>query len=88
MEKVTGIGGVFFRAADPKQTYAWYRDNLGIDANDWGKSFAWTEKDTGAEGMTQWSAFEDKTEYFGPGKAEFMINYRVTDLDAMLAQLE
>jgi predicted enzyme related to lactoylglutathione lyase len=80
MERVTGIGGIFFRARDAEKLRAWYREHLGIDVKDWGGSpFEWREP-----GTTVWAAFEAGSDYF-PGP--YMINYRVRDLDAILAQL-
>ena len=89
MEKVTGIGGIFFKAADAKSLRDWYRDHLGIAVDDYGgSSFEWREKDNpDVVGTTVWSPFPETTKYFDPTRAPFMINYRVADLDAMLAQL-
>jgi catechol 2,3-dioxygenase-like lactoylglutathione lyase family enzyme len=90
MERVTGIGGVFFKAADKKALGAWYRENLGIDvAEEWGGAiFCWGEGAADApSGSTVWSPFPADTKYFEPSSASFMLNYRVGDLDAMLAQL-
>ena len=88
MEKVTGIGGIFFRVRDPERMAAWYRENLGICSEDGHADFIWSEKD-GPEGSsrTVWSVFPADTDYFGPSGPAFMINYRVSDLDRMLAQL-
>jgi predicted enzyme related to lactoylglutathione lyase len=80
-ERVTGIGGIFFKANDPDALRAWYRDHLGIDIQDWGAMFA----DSG--GSTSWSIFPATTTYFAPSAAPFMINYRVKDLHALLASL-
>ncbi len=80
MERVLGIGGVFFRARDPEGLRRWYAEHLGIDVQDWG----------GAPfegGVTVWAIFDGDTDYFGPSGQQSMVNYRVTDLDAMLAQL-
>jgi len=89
MEKVTGIGGIFFKASDSKSLGAWYRDHLGIpvDPSYGGGSFEWRDKEKDEAGMTIWSTFPSTTKYFDPTRADFMINYRVDDLDAMLAQL-
>jgi len=90
MEKVTGIGGIFFKASDAKSLGNWYRDNLGIpvDESYGGASFEWREHDQPETiGATVWSPFPATTKYFDPTKAPFMINYRVSDLDAMLEQL-
>ncbi len=89
MEKVNGIGGIFFKADDAPALRDWYRDHLGIAVDDYGgTSFEWREKENpDVVGMTVWSAFPATTKYFEPTRAPFMINYRVSDLDAMLAQL-
>ena len=85
MEKVTGIGGIFFKARDPEKMAAWYRDQLGIRAEDGHADFAWREKDRPEEmGRTVWSIFPADTDYFG---SAVMINYRVSNLDQMLEQL-
>jgi predicted enzyme related to lactoylglutathione lyase len=85
MEKVLGLGGVFFKARDPHALAAWYREHLGVplDAEQTFGMFA----STAAGEMTVWSVFPGDTTYFGPGPGTGMINYRVRDLDAMLAQL-
>lgn len=86
---VTGIGGVFFRVADPETTRAWYRQHLGVEGEGQGVNFWWREQeDPDRLGFTVWSAFPRDTDYFGPGAQEFMINYRVRDLDALLARLK
>ncbi len=90
MEKVTGIGGIFFKAADAKSLREWYRDHLGvpIDESYGAASFEWRERDKqDVIGTTVWSTFPSTTTYFDPTRAPFMINYRVDDLDAMLEQL-
>jgi len=86
---VTGVGGVFFKAEDPAKLRAWYRDHLGLDGGDGpGVNFFWRElKDPSQFGMTVWSVFPRDTAYFGDEKQTFMINYRVRDLDALLAKL-
>ena len=87
-QQVTGIGGVFFKARDPGALAAWYRAHLGVPAREGETHALFTAPDaTGAPVQTVWSAFPAQTDYFGPGSAGFMINYRVADLDAMLAQL-
>jgi predicted enzyme related to lactoylglutathione lyase len=87
MKRVTGIGGVFFKADDPKALQAWYERHLGVPVDEKGYvSFPWRELD-GKEAMTVWSAFSRDTRYFGDGPQPFMINYRVEDLDAVLAAL-
>jgi predicted enzyme related to lactoylglutathione lyase len=80
VERVVGIGGIFFRAKDPDALRAWYAEHLGIDVQDWdGAVFE--------GGQTVWSIFAGDTDYFGPSGQQSMINYRVRDLDAMLEQL-
>jgi predicted enzyme related to lactoylglutathione lyase len=80
MERVTGIGGYFMRAADPAALGAWYRDCLGLDADDNG---LWHQE----PGPTVFAAFESGTDYFGSRAQQAMLNFRVRDLDAMIAQL-
>lgn len=89
MKRVTGIGGVFFKSKDPKALGAWYREHLGIGVEEWGgAAFRWASPDNpSGTGTTIWSPFKEETEYFAPSKASFMINYRVDDLHALLAQL-
>ncbi|MFE7561712.1 VOC family protein [Kitasatospora sp. NPDC057500] len=80
MERVLGIGGYFLRAADPAAMSAWYRDCLGLDADDHG---LWRQE----AGPTVFAAFDAGTDYFGSREQQTMLNFRVRDLDAMLAQL-
>lgn len=80
MERVVGIGGVFFKCKHPAALREWYETHLGIPASDYGHMFEPT-------GHTIWGPFAADTTYFAPSTREFMINYRVSDLDAMLAQL-
>jgi len=88
MARVTGIGGVFFKARDPKALTAWYAEHLGIQLNDWGgAAFAWSDEVPPTTGTTAWSIFPETTKHFGPGPQPFMINYRVDDLDALLEKL-
>jgi catechol 2,3-dioxygenase-like lactoylglutathione lyase family enzyme len=86
IERVNGIGGVFFKVRDPKKMRAWYRDHLGIDATKAGYvNFDWREKDNPDRlGRTVWTLFPTNSTYF---TAPLMINYRVANLDRMLAQL-
>jgi predicted enzyme related to lactoylglutathione lyase len=87
MKRVTGIGGIFFKANDPKALGAWYRDHLGLDVSDWGGAvFAWGG-DGSEAGMTIWSPFAQDTDKMQPSQASFMLNFRVADLDALLAAL-
>lgn len=87
-EKVTGIGGVFFRVRDPARMSEWYREHLGICAEDGCKDFFWREHERPDEvGRTVWAVFPNDTDHFGPARPSFMINYRVANLEQMLAQL-
>jgi predicted enzyme related to lactoylglutathione lyase len=89
MKRVSGIGGVFFKAKDPKALGEWYRTHLGIDVETWGgTAFRWNTPDNpNGVGTTTWSPFAADTKYFAPSTASFMINYRVHDLHALLAVL-
>lgn len=88
MARVTGIGGVFFKARDPKALSAWYAEHLGIQLNDWGgASFEWKDEVPADTGTTAWSVFPENTKHFGTGPQTAMINYRVDDMDALLAKL-
>ncbi|MPQ56890.1 VOC family protein [Duganella sp. FT27W] len=89
MKRVTGIGGIFFHAKDPVALRAWYQRHLGIDVQTWGgAAFTWTD-DAGQPtgGSTIWSINAADGAPFAPGQASFMVNYRVDDLDALLAVL-
>jgi predicted enzyme related to lactoylglutathione lyase len=89
MKRVTGIGGIFFKARDPAALGAWYRTHLGMDVTDWGGAiFQWADE-SGAPtgGMTIWSLTSTKSDQFAPATTPFMINYRVADLHALLATL-
>ncbi|HEX9941781.1 MAG TPA: VOC family protein [Thermoanaerobaculia bacterium] len=89
MTRVTGIGGVFFKAKDPIALREWYRQHLGINVEEWGgTAFRWASADNpNGTGTTVWSVFEESSTYFGPSGAPFMINYRVGDLHSVLAAL-
>ena len=85
MAKITGLGGIFYKVADPDATRAWYQDNLGI-GGEWGAMFPFKNDDP--EGFTLLSPFKADTDYFAPSDKAFMINLRVDDLDGMIGQLE
>lgn len=88
MKRVTGIGGIFFKAKDPKALGDWYRKHLGLDVEDWGgAAFRWAEDNPGGAGTTIWSPFKEDTNYFEPSTASFMVNFRVADLHALLGVL-
>ena len=89
MKKVTGIGGIFFKCKDPNKLREWYKTHLGFDTNQYGANFEWREAaDTTKKGSTQWSPFAETTTYFEPSTKDFMINYRVKNLEALVAQLK
>ena len=89
MAKVTGIGGVFFKARDPKALAAWYATHLGFDLADFGGAILkWPDDAREDGGLTVWHVAQSDTEWFAPSPSPFMINYRVDDLDALLSQLE
>jgi predicted enzyme related to lactoylglutathione lyase len=91
MKRVIGIGGIFFKARDPEKLAAWYKQHLGIDVEDWGgavfREGAGDDLKPKRQANINWSPFEEDTDYFKPSEKPFMINYRVHDLDALLAQL-
>jgi predicted enzyme related to lactoylglutathione lyase len=89
MKRVTGIGGIFFNASDPAALRSWYKAHLGIDVQDWGgAAFPATDADgKPVQGSTIWSIGAADGDHFAPGKAAFMINYRVDDLAALLQAL-
>lgn len=89
MKKVTGIGGIFFKCKDPKKMNEWYKTHLGFNTTDYGTTFEWRQgDDTTNTGLTQWSPFAETTKYFEPSTKDFMINYRVDNLDALVEQLK
>ena len=87
--RVTGIGGIFFKCKDPKKVREWYQANLGLITNQYGAVFEWYQgADSTKKGFTQWSPFNEKTKYFEPSAKDFMINYRVDNLQGLLADLK
>ncbi len=89
MQRVTGIGGVFFKAKDPKALAEWYQAHLGMNVEEWGGvAFRWvTDDNPSGVGTTVWSPFKEDTAYFAPSSASFMVNFRVADLHGLLAAL-
>lgn len=85
MAKVIGLGGLFYKVADTAATQKWYQEMLGV-GGEWGAMFPFKNDDP--EGYTVLSPFKAATDYFAPSEAAFMINLRVDDLDAMIAELE
>lgn len=89
MKKVTGIGGIFFKCKDPNAVRDWYQKHLGLNTNPYGAVFEWRQgADPEKKGFTQWSPFDENTNYFEPSGREFMINYRVENIEALVAQLK
>lgn len=89
MAKVTAIGGVFFLAKDPKALAAWYEKHLGMQLADFGGAILkWPDDKAEDRGLTVWHVAERTSAWFAPSESPFMINYRVDDLDALLAQLK
>lgn len=89
MKKVTGIGGIFFKCKDPDQVKEWYQTHLGLNTDQWGAVFEWYQgADSTQKGFTQWSPFKETTEYFQPSAKDFMINYRVENIEALVEELK
>jgi len=87
--RVTGIGGIFFKSKNPKEQRNWYNQNLGLETNDYGSLFEFREaSNPEKKGYLQWSPFDDNTTYFEPSEREFMINYRVVNMEALVEQLK
>lgn len=88
--KVTGIGGIFFFSGNPQETREWYAKNLGLEMNDWGtSSFESRNMNNPDEINTlQWCPFKEGDEYFSPSKKDFMINYRVQNIEGLVANLK
>ena len=90
MKRVTGIGGIFFKAKDAPTLHAWYRQHLGIDVQPWGgAAFNWVDADgTPVAGTTAWLITSQDTDQFAPSTASFMVNYRVDDLHGLIKALK
>ena len=88
MKRVTSIGGIFFKCKSPKKMREWYETHLGLNTNQYGAVFEWKQADDSTKkGFTQWSPFAETTKYFEPSTKDFMINYRVENLDGLVEQL-
>jgi len=89
MKRVTSIGGIFFKCKDPNKMRAWYKTHLGLNTNQYGTVFEWRQADDSTKkGFSQWSPFAEKTKYFEPSTKDFMINYRVENLEALVEELK
>ncbi len=87
--KITGIGGIFFFTENPKETNEWYTKNLGLETNEWGSTFQTRNIDKPEEiNYLQWSPFKKESRYFAPSKKEFMINYTVQNIEALVNKLK
>lgn len=88
-KRVTGIGGIFFKSKDPDTTKAWYAKHLGFDVDQYGTMFTFRKEENPEEtGYIQWSVMKSDTNYFDPSKQEYMVNYRVHDLEKLVGQLK
>lgn len=89
MKRVTGIGGIFFKCKDPKKVNEWYKTHLGVDTSPYGAKFEWKDQSASSEnGYTLWSPFPDTTKYFEPSEKDFMINYRVENIELLVTELK
>jgi len=89
MKKVTGVGGIFFKTKDPEKIKEWYNKNLGLVTNEYGSVFEFRESDKPEnKAYSVWSPFKDDTDYFQPSEKEFMINYRVENIEALVEELQ
>ena len=89
MKRVTAIGGVFFKCQDTEKMKEWYSKHLGLDTDKYGTTFEWRQSaDSTKKGFTVWSPFKEDTTYFDPSKKEYMINYRVENLEWLVEQLK
>ncbi|WP_125720752.1 VOC family protein [Flavobacterium ustbae] len=87
--KVIGIGGIFFFSDNPNETKNWYSKNLGLDTNDWGSTFESRDLNNPDKiNSLQWSPFQKGDDYFSPSKKDFMINYRVQNIEGLVKQLK
>lgn len=88
MKRVTGIGGLFFKAEKPDELRAWYARHLGFNTDQYGAVFEWRKPDAPDEkGVTQWAPFPADTTYFSPSTKAFMVNFRVENLTELLEML-
>jgi len=90
MKRVTGIGGIFFKAEDPKKLTSWYAKHLGLNEQEYGATFSWLEGNpqSPTTARTEWSPFKKDTTYFAPSEKPFMFNYRVENLIELLKVLK
>ncbi len=87
--KAVGLGGIFFKSENPKKLKEWYQRHLGLNTDEYGTQFEWRyATDSSTKGSTLWAPFNKTTKYFGPSTKEFMINYRVLDMNLLFADLK
>ena len=86
--KVQGIGGIFFKCENPQQVKDWYAANLGLITDEYGSLFEFRNADDNQKNYLQWSPFDAGTTYFKPSEREFMINYRVGDIEKLVEELK
>ncbi len=89
IKRVTGIGGIFFKCKNPAATKEWYKTHLGLSIDKYGTTFEWRQAtDSSQKGFTQWSPFVETTKYFLPSTKDFMINYRVENMNDLVEKLK
>lgn len=88
MKRVTAIGGIFFKCKDPEKVKEWYKTHLGLDITPYGAKVQWQQEDTTQDIYTLWTPFADNTKFFDPSPKDFMINYRVENIEALVAALK
>ena len=89
MKRVTSIGGIFFKSKDPEKVKEWYSKHLGLNVDQYGTSFEWRQSEDGTKkGFTAWSPFKEDTKYLEPSVKEFMINYRVENIEWLVEELK
>ncbi len=89
MGKVTGIGGIFFKCKEPSKLNEWYSKHLGLKTDKYGTNFEWLQaEDNSKKGFTVWSPFSETTNYFEPSSKDFMINFRVENIEVLVGELK
>lgn len=89
MKRVTGIGGIFFKSKNPEKMRIWYKTHLGLDTDNYGTCFEWKQANhSNLKGFTQWSPFNEASSIFEPSQQEYMINYRVENLEQLVEVLK
>jgi lactoylglutathione lyase len=89
MKRVIGLGGIFFKCKDAEKLKAWYGKHLGLPIDGYGANFEWRDaEDPAKKGSTVWSPFKESTTYFEPSPKQFMINYRVENIEWVVEQLK